>query len=79
MGTRAWLGIADSVQTGVIGTENGIPAPTEMKERLATMSGMGIPTEFHSYDGLQHGFGLGTGTVAEGWINDAVAFWEGQM
>ena len=25
------------------------------------------------------GFGLGTGTVAEGWINDAAAFWEAQM
>ena len=22
------------------------------------------------------GFGLGKGTVAEGWINDAVKFWE---
>jgi len=38
-----------------------------------------IPTEFHSYEGLPHGFGLGTGTVAEGWLNDAVAFWEEQM
>ena len=25
---------------------------------------------------LRHGFGLGIGTEAEGWINDAVAFWE---
>ena len=40
---------------------------------------MGIDTEFHSYPGLQHGFGLGTGTVAEGWLNDAVSFWERQM
>ncbi|MBQ9705982.1 MAG: hypothetical protein IJV55_07355 [Paludibacteraceae bacterium] len=24
-------------------------------------------------------FGLGTGTVAEGWIDDAVRFWEAQM
>lgn len=23
------------------------------------------------YDGLPHGFGLGTGTVAEGWIDEA--------
>ena len=26
--------------------------------------------------GLPHGFGLGTGTVAEGWIDQAIAFWE---
>lgn len=31
------------------------------------------------FDGLSHGFGLGTGTVTEGWINNAVAFWERNM
>lgn len=39
----------------------------------------GIATEFHSYSGLPHGFGLGAGTIAEGWIDDAVRFWEKQM
>lgn len=62
-----------------VGTSDGIASWKMMQERLATMSEMGIPTQFHSYDGLSHGFGLGTGTVAEGWINDAVAFWEDQM
>jgi acetyl esterase/lipase len=47
-----------------------------MKSRLDAMAAAGIPTEFHSYQGLPHGFGLGTGTVAEGWIEDAVRFWE---
>lgn len=50
-----------------------------MQRRLEAMSELGIPTEFHSYEGPPHGFGLGTGTVAEGWINDAVAFWEEQF
>ena len=50
-----------------------------MKTRLEKLEGMGIPTEFHSYQGLSHGFGLGTDTVAEGWIDDAVRFWEGQL
>ena len=27
----------------------------------------------------QHGFGLGTGTAAEGWIDRAVKFWECNM
>lgn len=62
-----------------VGTSDGIASWRTMKSRLDTMSEMGIPTEFHSYDGLPHGFGLGTGTVAEGWIDDAVAFWEDQM
>lgn len=44
----------------------------------ARMAAFGIPTEFHKYPGLGHGFGLGTGTAAEGWIEDAVTFWETQ-
>ena len=43
------------------------------------MNALGIHTEFHVYPGLPHGFGLGIGTVAEGWIDDAVSFWEKQM
>lgn len=49
-----------------------------MQSRLQSLSQLGIPTEFHSYSGLPHGFGLGTGTVAEGWIDDAVSFWQRQ-
>ena len=41
--------------------------------------GAAADTEFHVYPGLSHGFGIGTGTVAEGWLNDAVAFWEKHM
>ena len=46
--------------------------------RLEALSATGVPTEFHVYEGLRHGFGLGIGTVAEGWIDDAIAFWEAQ-
>ena len=56
-------------------TSDGIANWRTMKSRLESMSALGIPTEFHAYEGLSHGFGLGTGTVAEGWINDAVRFW----
>lgn len=28
------------------------------------------------FKGLSHGFGLGEGTVAEGWIDCAISFWE---
>ena len=47
--------------------------------RLDAMQRIGIDTEFHVYPGLGHGFGLGTGTSAEGWLDDTVAFWEKQM
>ncbi len=58
------------------GTSDGIASWQGMKRRLDAMAAVGIPTEFHAYEGLPHGFGLGTGTVAEGWIDDAVKFWE---
>lgn len=62
-----------------VGTSDGIANRQTMQRRLTAMSALGIDTEFHSYDGLRHGFGLGTGTVADGWITDAVRFWEKQM
>lgn len=61
-----------------VGENDGIADWRLMKRRLEGMRTMGIPTEFHSYPGLRHGFGIGKGTVAEGWIDEAVAFWEAQ-
>ena len=58
-----------------VGTSDGIANWRTMQARLEAMSALGIPTEFHAYEGLSHG----TGTVAEGWINDEVSFWEKQM
>ena len=60
------------------GTNDGIASWRTMQSRLESLSALGIPTEFHSYNGLPHGFGLGTGTVAEGWLQDAIRFWQQQ-
>lgn len=62
-----------------VGESDGIANWRVMKARLDGMSSLGIDTEFHSYPGISHGFGLGTGTVAEGWIDEAIAFWQKQM
>lgn len=66
----------DPATYACVGTNDGIANWRTMENRLENMSEMGIQTEFHAYSDLQHGFGLGTGTVAEGWINDAITFWE---
>lgn len=50
-----------------------------MQRRIEALDALGISTEFHHYPGLPHGFWLGTGTVAEGWLDEAVQFWEAQM
>ena len=67
---------SDAPTYACVGTRDGIANWQTMQNRLQMLERYGIPTEFHAYEGLGHGFGLGTGSVAEGWINDAVAFWE---
>lgn len=69
----------DAPTAAFVGTNDGIASWQTMRGRLETLDSYGMPTEFHAYERLSHGFGLGTGTIAEGWLNDAVAFWESQM
>lgn len=68
----------DPATYACVGKSDGIANWRTMELRLKKMSELGIDTEFHVYDGLSHGFGLGTGTIAEGWLNDAVSFWQRQ-
>jgi len=60
----------------VVGQDDGIAPPAVMKRRVDALREQGTPVEFHEYEGLGHGFGLGTGTSAEGWVFQAVRFWE---
>ena len=62
-----------------VGEDDGIASWRAMERRIEALRACGIETEFHRYAGLSHGFGLGTGTIAEGWINDAAAFWQKQI
>lgn len=59
-----------------VGKNDWIANWKTMKARLDSISKLGIATEFVAFEGLSHGFGLGTGTVAEGWLDKAVKFWE---
>jgi acetyl esterase/lipase len=61
-----------------VGQDDGIANWRTMKARVDALSALGVPTEFHAYPNLSHGFGLGVGTTAAGWIDDAVAFWDRQ-
>ena len=70
---------ADPPTFAVASERDGIADWRIMQQRINTLSSYGIPTEFHVYKGLPHGFGLGQGTVAEGWLDLAVKFWERQM
>jgi acetyl esterase/lipase len=58
-----------------VGETDGIAAPAVMERRVAALRRAGTDVEYHRYPGVGHGFGLGVGTNAEGWIADAVRFW----
>ncbi|MGJ0183938.1 alpha/beta hydrolase [Corynebacterium glyciniphilum] len=59
----------------VVGSNDGIASAAVMQRRIEHLQQAGVDAEIQVYPGLGHGFGLGTGTVAEGWLDDAVEFW----
>lgn len=60
----------------VVGERDGISPPAAMERRVAALRRAGTEVEYHQYAGVGHGFGLGIGTSAEGWIADAIRFWQ---
>lgn len=62
-----------------VGTRDGIASYHTMEERVRRIQANGTDAEIEVFDGLPHGFGLGEGTVAEGWIDHAVDFWSRQI
>ena len=70
---------SDPPTFAVVGSRDGIANASTMERRLNSMRSAGIDVEFHVYQDVGHGFGLGIGTKAEGWLEDAVRFWENHM
>jgi len=62
-----------------VGTSDGIANYAVMENRINQIKANGTDAEIEIFDNLPHGFGLGEGTIAEGWIDHAVKFWENQM
>jgi acetyl esterase/lipase len=60
----------------VVGERDDIAPPSAMERRVVALRRAGTQVEYRTYQHLGHGFGPGTGTSAEGWIADAVRFWE---
>jgi hypothetical protein len=63
----------------MVGDQDTVASPSTMERRVATLRKMGTAVEYHKYRNLGHGFGPATDTSAEGWIADAIRFWERQM
>ena len=62
-----------------VGTNDGIASYQTMQNRINRIKEYGINTRIDIFNGLPHGFGLGQGTIAEGWINNAIEFWHNNM
>ena len=62
-----------------VGTNDGIADWRTMQRRIDRIRANGTPAMIEVFKGMPHGFGLGTGTAAEGWIDHAVSFWKEQM
>ena len=62
-----------------VGSNDWIASHSTMERRIQRIKQSGTDAEIEVFQGLPHGFGLGAGTVAEGWIDRAVDFWERQV
>ena len=62
-----------------VGTSDRIASYRSMESYISQIKQNGTNAKIEVFTGLSHGFGLGEGTVAEGWIDQAVSFWEDNM
>jgi acetyl esterase/lipase len=71
-------GVVEPPTFVAVGKRDGIAPPAVTEKRVAALRSLGTDVEYHQYSGVGHGFGLGVGTSAEGWLEDAVRFWARQ-
>lgn len=76
----AYTGHSDHTSTEpatfvVVGEDDGIAPPSRMEQRIAALRAIGTRVEYRKFPGVAHGFGVGTGTPAQGWITEAINFW----
>ncbi|MCG3190148.1 MAG: hypothetical protein LKCHEGNO_02765 [Burkholderiaceae bacterium] len=63
----------------VAGEHDRIAPPVLMERRVAALRRSGVRVEYRLCPKVGHGFGLGTGTPAEGWADEAIRFWQGVL
>jgi acetyl esterase/lipase len=62
-----------------VAANDGIANVNTVEKRVENLKNAGVDVEYHRYQRAGHGFGLGTGTDAEGWVDLAVQFWQRHM
>ncbi len=59
-----------------VAANDGIANVNTVEVRVQNLRNAGVDVEYQRYQTAGHGFGLGTGTDAEGWLDLAVRFWQ---
>lgn len=59
-----------------VAANDGIANINTVERRVENLRNAGVEVEYRRYENAGHGFGLGTGTDAEGWVDLAVQFWQ---
>jgi len=59
-----------------VAANDGIANVNTVERRVENLKHAGVDVEYRRYENARHGFGLGTGTDAEGWVDLAVQFWQ---
>jgi len=59
-----------------VAANDGIANVNTVERRVENLRNAGVEVEYRRYQSAGHGFGLGTGTDAEGWLDLAVQFWQ---
>jgi len=59
--------------------DDGIVNVSVVDRRVQSLRNIGIEVEYRKYKNAGHGFGLGVGTDAEGWIEHGIQFWENHL
>lgn len=62
-----------------VSADDPIVRVSSVENRVAGLRAAGVDVEYRKYAHAGHGFGLGVGTDAEGWIDHAIRFWARQL
>ncbi len=62
-----------------VAANDGIVDVNTVDRRVENLRNSGVDVEYQRFQTAGHGFGLGTGTDAEGWLDIAVQFWKRHM
>ena len=60
----------------IVSKNDSIVSVSVVDRRVENLRSAGIEVEYRKYENGGHGFGLGVGTDAEGWLEYAIQFWE---